>query len=139
MVYITYSIYSINSHDWNFLESPVNRFSARQPMATQLQGPGLMSRTLSLPTIVTYDNGHLSDSDPAPNYKFPHTRAQLSAIARQHKPLESYDADNDGDEYGRISSSLVSKVVTLLDEEQEDELKTLLKDTYGMDDEAVSI
>jgi hypothetical protein len=101
----------------------------------------MMSRTLSLPSIIRYDpasgasNG--ASSSDLSGYKFPHTRAQLSAIARQNKPLDSYDSDADGDEYSRVSSALVSKVVSLLDNEQEDELKTLLKGTYGMDDATV--
>ncbi|KIJ61995.1 hypothetical protein HYDPIDRAFT_115145 [Hydnomerulius pinastri MD-312] len=67
--------------------------------------------------------------------RFPHTRAQLSAIVRQHKsPIEGYDVD-DIDESSRISTSLVNKVAGLLADEQEDELKQLLKNTYGVDDD----
>lgn len=106
-----------------------------------------MLRTLSLPSTSAFDSGNVSDSGSisgldAPTGappRFPHTRAQLSAIARQHKPLETYDSDADGDEFGRVSSSFVNKVVGLLDEEHEDELKALLKETYAMDDETVSI
>jgi hypothetical protein len=90
-----------------------------------------MSRTLSLPTITSYD----ADPDvSSAAKKFPHTRAQLSAILRQHNP----QLDHASDDYARVSSSFVAKVVSLLDEEQEDELKALLKATYGMDDETVS-
>lgn len=95
---------------------------------------------LSLPLPVTYDAGNLLDTgydSLSPMPKFPHTRAQLSAIARQHKPLDNYDSDADGEDFSRISSSLVNKVVLLLVDEQEDELKALLKATYGMDDETV--
>jgi hypothetical protein len=102
----------------------------------------MMSRTLSLPSIISYDPSTKSTGMLSPTnlsgHKFPHTRAQLSAIARQNKPLDCYDSDADGDEYSRVSSSFVMKVVALLDEEHEDELKTLLKGTYGMDDETVS-
>ena len=80
-----------------------------------------MSRTLSLPTMATYDDG---DDQSSPT-KFPHTRAQLAAIVRQCNPSDE------------VSSSFVARVVSLLDEEHEDELKTLLKATYGMDDETV--
>lgn len=81
-------------------------------------------------------------NDDAPGFgalaaqKFPHTRAQLSAIYRQHKGglLESYNEDNDGDESARISTSMVMKVVTLLGDEQEDKLKELLQTNFGVDD-----
>ncbi|KAF8972628.1 hypothetical protein BDZ97DRAFT_1901162 [Flammula alnicola] len=69
--------------------------------------------------------------------KFPHTRAQLSAIARQYKPLENYDSDAENDEYNRVPQSIVNEVVSLLIDEREDELKALLKTTYSMDDESV--
>jgi hypothetical protein len=52
--------------------------------------------------------------------------------------LDNYDADIEGDEFCRVSSSFVSKVVALLDDEHEDELKALLRETYAMDDETVS-
>jgi hypothetical protein len=91
-----------------------------------------MSRTLSLPAMASYDVSQ-GDTDPPSASKFPHTRAQLSAIVRQHNPQLDHS-----DDYARISSSFVTKVVGLLDEENEDELKSLLKTTYGMDDETVS-
>ena len=76
--------------------------------------------------------------------RFPHTRAQLSAIARQYnKPTrigDSYDSDVDGaDDLARVNTALVNKVVALLDGEHEDELKELLKETFcpTMDDEEV--
>ncbi|ESK97727.1 zinc finger ccch type domain containing protein [Moniliophthora roreri MCA 2997] len=70
--------------------------------------------------------------------KFPHTRAQLAAFARQHKPSDSYDSDAEAlDDLGRVSSSFVNKVVSLLGDEREDELKALLKETYGFDDQSV--
>ncbi|KAG6890301.1 hypothetical protein C0995_009507 [Termitomyces sp. Mi166 len=92
--------------------------------------------SLTLPLATTaYDSGAMSDSSADCIPKFPHTRAQLSAIARQHKPLETYDGP---DEFNRVSSSFVNRVVALLVDEQEEELKALLKSTYGVDDETVS-
>lgn len=86
--------------------------------------------------------------------KYPHTRAQLSYIARQYKPafyassgyentdngdtdnLASNEADLNGNRLG-VSQVLASEVVLLLDEEKDEELKALLKENYGMDDESV--
>lgn len=85
------------------------------------------------------DSGSLSGFDPPPP-RFPHTRAQLSAIARQYKLPDSYDSDAEGDDVPRVSAPLVARVVVLLDQEHEDEVKSLLKDTFGhIDDEAVSL
>ncbi|KAG6856661.1 hypothetical protein H0H87_002038 [Tephrocybe sp. NHM501043] len=95
-----------------------------------------MSLTLPL-TANTYDSGSMSDSGAESMPKFAHTRAQLSAIARQHKPLETYDNSADPEEFNRVSSSFVNRVVALLVDEQEEELKGLLQSTYGMDDETV--
>ncbi|KAG8220862.1 hypothetical protein J3R82DRAFT_2357 [Butyriboletus roseoflavus] len=51
--------------------------------------------------------------------RHPHTRAQLSAIIRQHRsPVEGY-AD-DGDDPNRVNTTLVNKVASLLADEQED-------------------
>lgn len=73
-----------------------------------------------------------------PNRLYPHTRAQLVAIARQYKPLPSdaYDADAD-DEQSRVPQDLVDEVVALLADEEEDKLKELLQETYAMDEETV--
>lgn len=69
--------------------------------------------------------------------RFPHTRAQLSAIIRQHRsPLEGYDAD-DSDDPNRVSTALVNRVASLLADEQEDVLKGLLKSECGVDDDMV--
>lgn len=104
----------------------------------------MLSSLLSVPPPLS-DSGSISDSgstsghDVSPSFpRFPHTRAQLSALARQYKPADSYDSDAEGDDLNRVSPTLVSRVVSLLDHEHEDELKRLLKDTYsGLDDEAL--
>ncbi|KAF8899633.1 hypothetical protein CPB84DRAFT_1709570 [Gymnopilus junonius] len=69
--------------------------------------------------------------------KFPHTRAQLSAIARQYKPLENYDSDAENDDYNRVPTRLLNQVISYLIDEREDDLKSLLKTAYGLDDESV--
>lgn len=70
--------------------------------------------------------------------RFPHTRAQLTSIARQYRPLDNYDDDID-DGSNRITSAFVARVASLLGDEREDELKTLVKDTFGpsIEDEEV--
>ncbi|KAJ7257898.1 hypothetical protein B0H12DRAFT_1110524 [Mycena haematopus] len=67
---------------------------------------------------------------------FSHTRAQLIAIARQYKPLPTDGYDPDPDDV-RVPPKLVEQVVQLLRNEQEDELKELLKSTYDLDEETV--
>lgn len=62
--------------------------------------------------------------------RFPHTRAQLTAIARQYRPLDNYDDEND-DDPSRVTSTLVVRVASLLDAEREEDLKSLLKETFG--------
>jgi hypothetical protein len=102
-----------------------------------------MPAQLSIPLTSSYDS--LSSDPASPSVydsspsipKFPHTRAQLSLIARQHKPLDSVEGDVDGDDFSRVSPMLVSRVVALLVEEQEDELKAFLKKTYDMDNDTV--
>ncbi|PIL25055.1 hypothetical protein GSI_12944 [Ganoderma sinense ZZ0214-1] len=69
-----------------------------------------------------------NDNDPSPTPRFPHTHAQLAAIARLYKP-DAFLGDPDGDQ--NISPSLVARAVALLDAEREDELKGLLKDMFG--------
>lgn len=99
-----------------------------------------MSQTLSLPA---FDSSDLSvsglTSELSAPTKFPHTRAQLSAIARQHRSTDSYENENELEDHSRVDSTYVAKVVGLLDEEHEDELKSLLKETYNVDDETVRI
>ncbi|KAH7927871.1 hypothetical protein BV22DRAFT_1006044 [Leucogyrophana mollusca] len=102
-----------------------------------------MPQTLSLPLPLgsVFDSDNVSESGSVISgqaHKFPHTRAQLSAIIRQHKPLlDNCDGEPEIDDSSRISSSFVSKVAGLLADEQEDDLKVLLKTTYGVDDESV--
>jgi hypothetical protein len=72
-----------------------------------------------------------------PPQRFPHIRAQLAAIARQHK--ESSEIELDDETGARIPSEFVHKVVESLDNEREDQLKTLLTETHpSMDGESVS-
>ncbi|KAH9479631.1 hypothetical protein JR316_0008226 [Psilocybe cubensis] len=73
----------------------------------------------------------LPNDNPAP--KFPHTRAQLAALARQFKPLDPYD-DDDND---RVPPRLLNQVISLLIDEREDDLKSLLKAAFGVDDHSV--
>jgi hypothetical protein len=72
--------------------------------------------------------------------KYPHTRAILTAIAASAKlsDSEGLDADQDGNDGQRISPALVSRVVTLLQEEKEDELKDHLKQAFSIPDTVVS-
>ncbi|KAF8517959.1 hypothetical protein BU17DRAFT_49347 [Hysterangium stoloniferum] len=63
--------------------------------------------------------------------KYPHTRAILVAIAASVNP-NSADTDQDGDEAHRISPALLSRVVSLLQEEKEEELKEQLKAAFSI-------
>ena len=73
--------------------------------------------------------------------RFPHTRAQLTAIARQYRPDSGYDDEFDNDDTSPVTTALVARVASLLSSEHEDELKTLLKSTFGpgIDDDEVSV
>ena len=84
------------------------------------------------------DSPALHESLPSPaSTHFPHTSAQLSAIARLYKPADSSDNDADPDD-SRVSASLVAKVASLLDHEHEDELKALLRAIFSrIDDDMV--
>lgn len=94
-----------------------------------------MPRALTLPSpLVPPDN----PAELGSVQRFPHTRAQLSAILRQHRsPLEGYDVD-ESDDLSRVSTALVNRVASLLADEQEDALKGLLKSECGVDDDMVS-
>lgn len=104
----------------------------------------MLSSLLAVPRPIP-DPGNISDSasahDSLPTSaptRFPHTRAQLSAISRLYKPADSCDNDTEPDD-SRISSTLVAKVASLLDHEHEEELKALLKASFsGIDDDMVS-
>ncbi|KAJ8591815.1 hypothetical protein M405DRAFT_92450 [Rhizopogon salebrosus TDB-379] len=98
-----------------------------------------MPHTLTLPPAVIFESDDASESGSVlANHvqRFPHTRAQLLVIIRQQKGgSDFFDGDGDGDESSRISTSMVTKVAGLLANEQEDEVKTLLKTAYGVEDD----
>lgn len=104
-----------------------------------------MPQTLMLPSALSLPSADGLNDNAAEHglgsagqvQRFPHTRAQLSAIIRQHRsPLEGYDAD-DADDPNRVSTALVNRVASLLADEQEDTLKDLLKSECGVDDDMV--
>lgn len=106
-----------------------------------------MPQTLMLPSALSLPSADYANDNAAEHglgsagqvQRFPHTRAQLSAIIRQHRsPLEGYDAD-DGDDQNRVSTALVSRVAALLADEQEEALKDLLKSEWGVDEDMVSV
>lgn len=94
--------------------------------------------SIPLPSRNLSETGSLSGHDFSAPPKFPHTRAQLASLARQYKVPDVFEGDPDGDD-PRVDSALVGRVVMLLGNEREDELKSLLKDTFGpIDEEDVS-
>ncbi|KAI0763743.1 hypothetical protein BD413DRAFT_606456 [Trametes elegans] len=97
-------------------------------MAATLEPPAisLLRPTSSLSQFS--DSGSLHNDHEQGQPRFPHTRAQLAAIARTYKPDTYGDSESD---VSAISSSFVGRVVNLLDGEREDEVKSLLKDTFG--------
>ncbi|KAI0349802.1 hypothetical protein OH77DRAFT_1499386 [Trametes cingulata] len=99
-------------------------------MAATLEPPSisLLRPSSSLSSVSDSASTH-NDNDQTGHVRFPHTRAQLAAIARLYKP-DTYGGEAEGDA-SAISSSFVGRVVSLLDGEREDELKSLLKDTFG--------
>ncbi|KXN81524.1 Zinc finger CCCH domain-containing protein 6 [Leucoagaricus sp. SymC.cos] len=93
--------------------------------------------TLGLPNCPALEHSLPTEFKTDPDsFKFPHTRAQLSAVARQHKQGE-YPGEPDAEDLSRVPSTLVNKVVSLLVDENEDELKALLKEQFDLDDETV--
>lgn len=104
-------------------------------MATQQ-----LSLPIQIPVARANGQQHQLAADNVPaaaaTARFPHTRAFLASLARQHKPTTDDDETNDDPQ--RVPGSLVASVAGLLDEENEDELKDLLKETYGLDEEKVS-
>jgi len=86
------------------------------------------------------DPGVIGDPfDIAQQSKFPHTRALLSTIVRRYKPADNGDSDAEVEDFIRIPTSMVNKVVGMLVSEQEDELKLFLKSSYGISDETVRL
>lgn len=73
---------------------------------------------------------------PEPSPKFPHTRAQLAAIARQYRPLDNYEPDED---LKLVPSALLQSAVSLLVDENEDGLRTLLRGSFAIDDDMVGV
>lgn len=116
-------------------------------MATMLSPPRNGAKTTTPPSKST---GNSTTNSNTPSNKYPHTRAQLSYFARQYKPAyasSGHDSHDNGDmdnlhsneaelKQG-VSQALVNEVVSLLGEEKDEELKALLKENYGMDDESV--
>lgn len=104
----------------------------------------LVPTTLQTNTLLQF--GNFNDPNPTttstadytqPPQRFPHIRAQLAAIARQHK--ESGEIELDDDTGARIPAEFVHKILECLDNEHEDQLKALLTETYpSMDSESVS-
>ncbi|KAL0060888.1 hypothetical protein AAF712_012352 [Marasmius tenuissimus] len=85
------------------------------------------------------DSEPLSHAEASSTHKFPHTRAQLASFARQQKSSnDSHDSDADPiEDLNGVSSTLANKVIALLVDEREEELKKLLKETYSFDDQQV--
>ena len=94
---------------------------------------------LSLPSDPGYlsDSGELNGVEDLTQPRYPHTRAQLSSLARQYKPLDNVDSDLEIDDIPRVSSSFVKRVVAMLIDEREDDLQTLLRESFGMDHQTV--
>ena len=108
--------------------------------------PTMMLAPTTLQTNTLLQFGNFSDPSPTitstfdcsqPPQRFPHIRAQLAAIDRQHK--ESSEIELDDETGARIPSEFLHKVVESLENEREDELKALLTETHPtMDSESVS-
>lgn len=84
--------------------------------------------------------------------KFPHTRAFLAALAREYgfsnktstasTPSETSDSDpeNDSREVDSAGTDdLAAQVIQLLDDDNEDDVKDLLKRSFDIPDESVSV
>jgi hypothetical protein len=65
------------------------------------------------------------------SHKYPHTRTCLVGIIREHQP----DVDNEGDE----ADGLLQQVVNSLKEENEEDLKDLLKTSLQLSDVTVCV
>lgn len=74
--------------------------------------------------------------------KLPHTRALLASIWRENKPEDAstfLESEPNSDGPGAtdvIDASLLNQAVLYLAHEQEDELKNLLKESFGSPDDA---
>ncbi|KAG8982751.1 hypothetical protein FRB90_006571 [Tulasnella sp. 427] len=76
--------------------------------------------------------------DPANNGKYPHTSAFIAYLAKEYPGTgqQPSPTEADGDSGGENSSTnqdVVKKVVRLLEEENENGLKQLVKDTFTLD------
>jgi len=84
--------------------------------------------------------------------KFPHTRACLSALAREYgssikgetvkPPSDTSDSETDNDNREADparTDDLVAQVIQLLDDDNEDGVKSLLKRSFDISDENVSV
>ncbi|KAF8324311.1 uncharacterized protein EI90DRAFT_2934880 [Cantharellus anzutake] len=82
------------------------------------------------------------------NTKFPHTRALLSALAREYgtavrAPVRpaSENSDSEADSGGEVdvfnSDHLVAQVIQLLDQDEEEKVEDLLKESFRISDETV--
>jgi len=88
------------------------------------------------PPTITTDPATRSPSTSTS--KYPHTRAILVSIAATAKDNDSLDVDTDNDDNQKVSPAIVSRVVMLLQDENEDELKNYLKDAFSIPDSVVS-
>lgn len=101
-------------------------------------GPPSIALLRSSSSLSSFSDSTPLDHDHAAQPRFPHTRAQLASIARTYKP-DAFPTDGEPD-HANISSSLVSRVVGLLEAEREEDLKGLLKDMFGpISDEEVRL
>jgi hypothetical protein len=71
---------------------------------------------------------HAAPEGPPPRY--PHVRAALNALARQHKPRDA--ADDDEATSPRVGAETHSAVVALLEDEDDEQLQAVLRETFGV-------
>jgi len=73
--------------------------------------------------------------------KFQHTRALLANIARDNEGVQPgvligpLEGDDDADGGAAVSGSIIAQVSTLIQADNEDGLKTLLRDSFGVPDD----
>lgn len=80
----------------------------------------------------------LREELPMADNKYAHTKAFISHLAREHPGPGSFDPNEayagDGPEQTpKANAELVKKVVRLLEQEDEDGLKLLIKHTFSID------